>query len=202
MYSNGLAFLAMGHQSAYNAAQHKEYLIMKNPMKYSILGLLGPLCLLAAQQALADSPCGQATGTYTDTDTTGFVSRTISRFEKGSTIIYSYSITVGTFLTPGVTPFDGEESTLKILMDGKSAITHSHMSCTSAETEEVLDGICLDPAYSAPGVVSPKLFTYAANGDHLNVWEGEITIQDMKGQFVEPTPFRFGEKKFSEMKFQ
>jgi hypothetical protein len=172
-------------------------------MKISVLSALSLFALLGAQLSLADTPCGTLAGTYTDSDTTGYASRTITRYQQGDSYTYSYQIEVTGMGTPGVKPFDGEVSTMKVVMDGKSALTHGRMSCTTMSSDAIVDGRCLDPSALPYTHISAQLFTYAANGDHLNVWEGQITVLDPKNnQWENATEFRFAEKKFSEMNFQ
>lgn len=175
-------------------------------MKNFTIPTLTVLSLLGTQLALAANPCGEPAGTYVDSDSHSAVSRTISRFKNANGFVYSYELDILGFAPQDPHLHDGETYNVKVVLDGKSAITSGEMGCTTTSIYPIIDGRCIDPTNpngAQYDSTSPSLFTYAANGDHLNVWEGQIqAFNPSKGKFDEAVDFRFNQIKFSEMNFQ
>ena len=138
-------------------------------------------------------------------DSSQLISRTITRFKNDKGYVYTYELDLGGIGPSSEELHDGLTYSIKVTLDGKSAMTQGEMSCTTVSIQPVVDGRCIDPQNQtdAYATVSPAFFTYASNGDHLNVWEGDVRVLDPKtAQFDVPSHFRFNEKKFSEMNFQ
>ena len=173
-------------------------------MKTFALPTLTLISLFSAQLALAANPCGNYAGSYTDYDTTQFVTRTITRYKKGTNTTYTYSLAPQGFAPADPGLHDGETYSVHVTMDGKSAVTQGQMGCTNASVYAIDDGNCVDPQNETGyGTISSAFFTYAANGDHLNVWEGDIRVLNPHTAQYDPTThYHFNEKKFSEMTFQ
>src|SRR5258708_3982462 len=98
--------------------------------------------LFASQACLASNPCGESAGTYTDDSSTGTVERTVSRFKQGNHFVYAYSLNLNGNMPRNPAPYDGESYAIHISLNGKSATSHGHMSCTTVDVDVITDGKC------------------------------------------------------------
>lgn len=171
-------------------------------MKTSLILTPALFLALLAQSALAANPCGEPAGTYTDSSTNGYFQRTISRFNKDGHYFYSYSFDPGTVMPKEAADNMGYE--VVVSLDGKTTSTHGSVFCTSVAVQPISDGKCVDESDSGSFTTySSVLFYFSTNGDHLNVWEGNVTVLNpFTSKPEQSTSFYFPEKKFSDMKFQ
>jgi hypothetical protein len=141
------------------------------PMKNSVTKMFLSI-LLITSPAMAANNCGQLDAHATESDVTSTISRTITRYKTANGgLHYVYEMDFGNDVAPsnGVGTYK-----VNALLNGRTSDDAGEMSCTSAGGTVVSED-CGDNGIGAV-TTTPGLFLYAADGDHLNVWQGSFQV--------------------------
>ena len=153
--------------------------------------------LLVSIHGKADGQCGRLDGQATETDTASSVTRIITRFQTANGPRYTYELV----FKRNVLPASGEIGSYRVdaTLNGKTSVDRGVLYNTT-ENGSSIDGggsVASDSCGNEginTNTISPSLFFYAANEDHLNDWQGTFQVAGSK-----EVRFGFPQESFEEL---
>jgi hypothetical protein len=156
--------------------------------------------LIYGASCFAGSVCGTFAGQAVESDEASATTRVITRYRQGEHFHYVYELIFSGNVSPSTR---GGSYPVSSVLNGRSSNDVGSSFCTTGGGSMVSEDCQDDHITTNPHTVTPGLFFYAADQDHLNAWDGSLQGTDPHTHERGPViSFHFPQTNFQDLKFE